>query len=113
MLIYRKNILLKLQKKNTGNTKLCKEIDRLIADLEAYRPGRKRIKDIRPDADCVHSEGFYFFDIHVHRTLVLIETEGEGEATIVWAGTHREYEETFKNNRASIEKWLRRNNHIE
>jgi|GEM_PF-1549927 len=33
MLIYRKNILLKLQRKNTGNTKLCKEIDKLTADL--------------------------------------------------------------------------------
>lgn len=42
----------------------------------------------------------------------MIELE-EGEATFVWAGTHQEYEKTFKNNKATIEKWLRNKNYID
>jgi hypothetical protein len=61
----------------------------------------------------VHVDGFYFFDIHIHRTLILVEIDEEGEATIVWAGTHQEYETTFKNNKSTIEKWLRKNGYIE
>jgi hypothetical protein len=37
----------------------------------------------------------------------------EGEATIVWAGTHQEYETTFKNNKVTIEKWLRKKGYID
>lgn len=33
--------------------------------------------------------------------------EDEGTATITWAGTHNEYESIFKNNKTTIEKWLR------
>jgi hypothetical protein len=61
----------------------------------------------------VHSQGFYFFKIHVHRTMILIEIEPEGEATIVWAGSHQDYEYVFKNNKNTIEKWLRSNEWIE
>lgn len=43
----------------------------------------------------------------------MIEFDDDGEATIVWAGTHQEYEKTFKNNKSTIEKWLRKNNYIE
>lgn len=60
----------------------------------------------RPDADCVHSKGFYFFDISIHRTMILIEFEA-GVASIVWCGSHDEYELTFKNNKSTIQKWLR------
>jgi hypothetical protein len=42
----------------------------------------------------------------------LIELDDEGEATIVWAGTHQEYEATFKNNKITIEKWLRQKGYI-
>lgn len=70
------------------------------------------IKDIRQDADCVHSDGFYFFNIHIHRTLVLIEWDDEGEATIVWAGSHQEYERIFRNNKSTIGKWLRDKQYI-
>jgi hypothetical protein len=42
----------------------------------------------------------------------MIEMDAEGEATVVWAGTHREYEETFKNNKDTIEKWLRKRGYI-
>jgi mRNA interferase HigB len=60
----------------------------------------------RPDADKVHNDGFYFFDIQIHRTMILIEFE-ENEATIVWCGTHDEYERTFKNDKNVIKKWLK------
>lgn len=94
---------------------LCQEIDKLINALEEFNPsnGKNTIKDIRADADCVHNDGFYFFNINIHRTLILIELDEEGEATIVWAGTHQEYEETFKNNKSTIERWLRSKNYID
>lgn len=66
----------------------------------------------RPDADCVYGCEFYFFNMNVHRTLILIEFEENGEATIVWAGSHDDYELTFKNNRMVIKKWLSDNNWI-
>jgi hypothetical protein len=37
----------------------------------------------------------------------------DGEATIVWAGSHQDYEETFKNNKLVVEKWLRKKGYIE
>ena len=113
MRIIGKKIIIKIKKKNIGNKKLCNEIDQLMADLENFNPGEKSISEVRNDADCVHSEGFYFFDINIHRTLIMIEFDDNGEATIVWAGTHSEYEKTFKNNKSTIEKWLRKNNYIE
>lgn len=66
----------------------------------------------RPDADCVYGGAFYFFNINIHRTLILIEFEENGEVTIVWAGSHEDYELTFKNNRDVIKKWLRDNDWI-
>ena len=60
----------------------------------------------------MHSDGLYFFDIHIHRTLILIELDDEGEATIVWAGSYQEYETLFKNNKLTIEKWLRKYEYI-
>lgn len=113
MRIVGKKILLKLKKKNIGNIKLCNEIDKLLIDLEKFNPNEHHLLDIRRDADNVHNDGFYFFDINIHRTLILIEIDEEGEATIVWAGTHQEYEKTFKNNKLTIEKWLRKNGYIE
>ena len=65
----------------------------------------------RPDADCVHSDGFYFFNISVHRAMILIEFN-ECEASVVWLGNHKEYEKTFKNNKNTIKKWLKTNNWI-
>lgn len=113
MRVLGKKIILKVKKKNIGNKKLCDEIDKLIEDLENFKPEEQTLKEIRDDADCVHSDGFYFFDINIHRTLVMVELDEEGEATIVWAGTHQEYESTFKNNKKTIEKWLRNNNYID
>ena len=112
MRILGKSKILKVKKKNIGNKKLCNAIDELIADLEGFEPNKQSLINIRKDADCVHSEGFYFFNINIHRTLVLIELDENGEATIVWVGTHQEYETTFKNNKNTIEKWLRSNGYI-
>lgn len=113
MRVLGKSKLIKLKRKNIGNTKLCDAIDELLSDLEEFKPGEQNIKDVRKDADCVHNDGFYFFDINIHRTLILIEFDENGEATVVWTGTHKEYESTFKNNKKTIEKWLRNNDYIE
>jgi len=112
MRVIGKKILLKLKKKNIGNLRLCNEIDKLITDLEKMYL-KKNIFDNRSDADNVHRDGFYFFDLNFHRTLILVEFDDEGEATIVWAGSHKAYETTFKNNKTTIEKWLRKNGYID
>lgn len=104
-----KKYLEKVKRKNKGNTKLRREIDQLITDIEANDwTGEGELKGIRKDADKVHKEGFYFFNISVHRTLVLIEFE-DGETTIVWVGNHQEYEAIFRNNKNTIRNWLRQN----
>ena len=36
----------------------------------------------------------------------------DGEATIVWTGTHQEYDSVFKGNKNTIKKWLRANEYI-
>jgi len=104
--------LLKFKKKNLGNTKLVKAIDKLLDDitLNNWRSQTELTND-RKDADCVHKDGFYFFDINVHRTLVLIVFE-KNEAIIQWVGTHADYESTFKNNKKTIETWLRNRGQI-
>ena len=113
MRIIGRKIILKLQKKNIGNRKLSFEIDKLLLELENFHPKDGSISEIRPDADLVHNDGIYFFNINIHRTLILIEIDDDGEATILWAGTHQEYEKTFKNNKSTVEKWLRKFNYIE
>jgi len=113
MRIIGQKILFKIKKKNIGNSKLCEEIDLLISDLEKFKPGDSSLAELRKDADKVHADGFFFFDIQSHRTLILIEFDEDGEATIIWAGTHQEYETIFKNNKSTIEKWLRKNGYIE
>lgn len=108
-----KNKLEKLKAKNGGNTVLCSEVDKLISDIENNDwKNQSEVKAIRKDADCVHSDGFYFFNISVHRTMILLELGDDGEATVVWNGTHQEYESTFKNNKSTIKKWLKSKNHI-
>lgn len=107
MEILKKDKLLKLKLKNKGNIKLVKAIDLLINDIEnAEWITKTDIINSRPDADCVHSDGFYFFDINIHRTLILIVFE-DNEATILWTGSHDDYNLTFKSNKQTIEGWLR------
>ena len=104
----------KFRRKNRGNAQLSHAIDNLINEIEnSHWTNEKELKKTRPDADCVHNDGFYFFDINVHRTLILIEIDHEGEATVIWTGTHQEYESTFKNNKITIKKWLKTNEYID
>ncbi|WP_373495531.1 type II toxin-antitoxin system HigB family toxin [Aquiflexum sp.] len=112
MRLVNKKVLEKLKKKNRGNVPLSNAIDKLIEDIENndWENQTKLIKS-RPDADCVHSDGFYFFNLNIHRTMILIEFDDD-EASVVWVGTHQEYETTFKNNKNTIKKWLSSNNWI-
>ena len=108
-----KKQLEKLKRKNKGNTPLVLEINNLIKDIEESNwKNQTELKAVRKDADCVHSDGFYFFNISIHRTLILIEFEEDGDASVVWVGNHQEYEKTFKNNKSAIKKWLKSNNWI-
>jgi mRNA interferase HigB len=111
--IINKHILGKLIRKNQGNSKLVKAVHQLISEIEESNwKTPQDLTEKRPDADCVYGGEFYFFNISIHRTLILVEFEENGEATIVWAGSHDDYELTFKNNRNVIKKWLRNNNWI-
>jgi len=111
--ITNKHILGKLIRKNRGNSKLMYEINKLILDIENSKWKTPiDLTEHRTDADCVYGGEFYFFNINIHRTLILIEFEENGEATFVWAGSHDEYELIFKNNRSVIKKWLRNNSWI-
>lgn len=113
MRIVNKFILQKLKSKNIGNTKLVKAIDKLLIDLESVNiKTPQELIEIRPDADCVYGGEFYFFDINIHRTMILIEFDDNGEASIVWAGNHDDYEKIFKNNKNVIKKWLNDNDWI-
>lgn len=97
----------KLKKKNIGYVKLAKAIDELVHDLRNHSfKSHEELKKVRPDADRIHQDGFYFFNINVHRTMVMAELNDD-KATFVWVGSHDDYENTFKNNRVTIEKWLK------
>mgnify|MGYP001112128229 CR=1 FL=1 len=112
MNLLNKRKLLKLERKNQGNKKLSDAIRKLIEDIEkAEWKNPLEIKEDRPDADNVHSEGFYFFNISIHRTMILVVFD-DSEASIVWAGNHQEYDKTFKGNKNTIEKWLKNHNLI-
>lgn len=112
MRLTNKKILEKLKRKNKGNVSLNKDIDKLIKDIcENNWKNQMDLNETRKDADNVHSGGFYFFNINIHRTMIMIQFD-QNEATVVWAGTHQQYESTFKNNRNTIKKWLRFNEWI-
>ena len=112
MRVVGKKLLIKLKRKNIGNSRLSNAIDDLIEILESNNfSSFEELKMIRKDADKVHADGFCFFNLNVHRTMILVEFDIE-EATIVWGGTHDEYESTFKNNKDSIERWLKSNGWI-
>ena len=65
-----------------GNTLLIQSIDQLVDDLENKDcTNQQQLKNIRPDADLVHNDGFYLFNIQVHRVMIL-------------------------NNKSTIRKWL-------
>ena len=90
-----------------------REIDLLINVIENNLwKNQMELTLIRSDADCIHSDGFYFFNISVHRAMILIEFDCE-EATVVWVGSHQEYERVFKGNKNTIRSWLRANDWIQ
>ena len=106
--LLQKNKLIKLKRKNRGNKKLIEAVDKLISDIENAKWTKPiEIKVDRPDADNVHNDGFYFFDLNIHRTMILIVFDEE-DAIVIWTGSHDEYDKTFKGNKTSIEKWLRK-----
>lgn len=91
---------------------MTKAIDQLIKDIDENNwKNQTELNQTRKDADKVHSDGFYFFNINIHRTMILIEFD-DNEATVVWAGSHKEYDTIFKNNRNTIKKWLKSNDWI-
>jgi mRNA-degrading endonuclease HigB of HigAB toxin-antitoxin module len=112
MRLTNKKALEKLKKKNRGNVPLTNAIDKLSKDIEdsKWKNPTELIKT-RPDADSVHNDGFYIFNINIHRTMILLEFDEE-EASVVWVGTHQEYITTFKNNKNTIKKWLNSNDWI-
>ena len=113
MNLVNRSLLERLKRKNRSNTQLIKAIDDLIIDILTNNwDSPLELKRTRPDADSVHSDGFYFFNLSVHRTMILIEFDENKRARVVWTGSHQEYEKTFKNNRNTIKKWLRANDWI-
>jgi len=110
--LIRKDKLLKLKRKNRGNLKLAKDIDKLIIDIERAKwKDKLGLIESRPDADRVHSEDFLFFDINVHRAFTLVVFT-EQYVEILWVGNHDEYDTTFKGNKKTIEAWLRNHGKI-
>jgi mRNA interferase HigB len=52
---------------------LEKAVQQLISDIEDNDwKNPPDLTENRPDADCVYGGEFYFFHIHMHRTLIII-----------------------------------------
>lgn len=114
MRLINKKKLEKFKRKNRGNKILSKGIIDLIEAIESnnWNNGLELI-ETRIDADCVHNDGFYFFDItRADRTMILIEFD-DNEATVIWVGNHNDYTTTFRNNKNTIKAWLKSNDWIE
>ena len=121
--------LTKLKRKNIGNQPLVQAIDQLTEDIKnGDWTTREELKADRDDADLVHSDGFYFFDINVHRTMALVEfnlrveeegivvedneEEDDGSVQVLWVGSHEDYERIFKNDKNVIKRWLNQRSFI-
>lgn len=110
MILLGKRILLKYEKKNLGNRVLSKAISKLINDFEKSEiKSYNELVKLRPDADKIHPDGFYFFNLDNHRTMILVEFSND-DASIIWCGNHKDYQSTFKNNKNTIKKWLKAKN---
>lgn len=113
MKLVNRSLLERLKRKNRGNNNLINAIDKLIVDIQVnIWDSPIELKETRPDADCVHSDGFYFFNLNVHRTMILIEFDENKRARIIWTGSHQDYDKIFKNNKNTIKKWLKDNGWI-
>lgn len=107
MQIADKDVLTKLRFRNRSNRQLSDAINQLITQFENNSiTSLEQLLELRKDADKVHAKGFYFFNLHAYRALIFIEFS-QNKARIVWVGNHQEYVSTFKNNKNTIEKWLR------
>ena len=70
MRLTNKKILEKLKRKNKGNVPLSKAIDKLIKDVDENDwKDQTELNETRQDADNVHSDGFYFFNINVRKVI--------------------------------------------
>lgn len=99
--------LVKLKKKKKGDAPLVKAVDKFIQDVkDAKWRTPEEMQNSRVDADIAHPDGFYFFNLKQHRTMVLVEF-GQGIVKVEWVGSHDDYETSFGNNKKTIEKWLR------
>lgn len=111
-LINRKK-LVKLKKKNKSNKKLLVAVDEFMKTIEGAKwKDVKEMKKERRDADHIHDNRFYFFDLYIHRVFCLMEIT-DNELDVLWVGTHDEYEKIFKNNKNTAKKWLRERQYIE
>lgn len=109
MHIVNKHMLIKYKAKNLSNNRLIREIGILIDELENKQIMSSRdLIRIRKDADRIHSADIYFLNLYVHRVMVKMEFD-DGWAIILWIGSHEKYVATFKNNKDTIEKWLKAN----
>ncbi|MEX1193042.1 MAG: type II toxin-antitoxin system HigB family toxin [Brumimicrobium sp.] len=86
----------KLKKKNKGNLKLIKALDHLIDELKKaqWKSKQEVLAAMNNQADFVHNDGFYFFDINIYRTMILIE--------YCEPGINKDGEETLRNGIAEI-----------
>ena len=125
-----KRKLTKLARKNSGNVKLLKSIKSFEEEVRGgVWTSQQALGASTVKFDSVHPDGFYIADINIHRAMVAIAfvelkelecdeeiTEEQkkdlGEVNILWVGTHKEYELTFGNNKATIKKWLRSHAYI-
>ena len=108
-----KKKLVKLKRKNKSNRKLVTAVDEFMKTVkEAKWKNVKEMKEEREDADHIYDNRFYFFDLNIHRAFCLVEISDK-ELEVLWAGTHDEYEITFKNNKNTARKWLRERQYIE
>lgn len=108
-----KKLLKKLLNKKKGDKALSKTIFKLVQDFEDNNIETvEDLLSIRPDADKVHADGFYFFNMKDSRTMIMIVSEDD-QAAILWCDSHDKYELTFKNNKSTIKKWLKNKNYIE
>ena len=127
-----KRKLIKLETKNKGNVKLQKAIKSFKIEIEEnIWLTQQELESSIVRFDAVHSNGFYIADINIHRAMVAItfvnlkeieelkrkenfeiKAKELGEVNLLWVGTHDDYQRIFKDNKSTIEKWLRSHGHI-
>jgi mRNA interferase HigB len=102
--------LSKYQKRNKGNKVLNTSIKAFEKEVKNLKI--ENLSEVPSQWDKVHNDGFYFIDITgKERLLALVEVE-DNELTILWFDDHVRYETIFRNNKNTIEKWLRARGHV-